>query len=312
MKIGLDVLGGDYAPNSTIQGAIEAQKILQDDQRLVLFGDEEKTRELIANAGGDITAFDYVHAPDSIGMHEHPTKAITQKPNSSISKGFEFLKEGKIQSFASAGNTGAMLVGSMFSVKTIPGILRPAIATNVPQLKGGTSVLLDVGANADCKPEMINQFAILGSFYAEHVLRVEQPRVGLINIGEEEEKGNLLTTSTYPLLKANEKINFIGNAEGRDLFSDHADVFVCDGYTGNVILKLAESFYVVTLKKGFKDEFFDRFNYERYGGSPVLGVNAPVIIGHGISTPQAIKNMVLQSRDMISSEFIEQIKSAIN
>ncbi|MFD2597702.1 phosphate acyltransferase PlsX [Sphingobacterium corticis] len=312
MKIGLDVLGGDYAPNSTIQGAIEAQKILQDDQRLVLFGDEEKTRELIANAGGDIAAFDYVHAPDSIGMHEHPTKAITQKPNSSISKGFEFLKEGKIQSFASAGNTGAMLVGSMFSVKTIPGILRPAIATNVPQLKGGTSVLLDVGANADCKPEMINQFAILGSFYAEHVLRVEQPRVGLINIGEEEEKGNLLTTSTYPLLKANEKINFIGNAEGRDLFSDHADVFVCDGYTGNVILKLAESFYVVTLKKGFKDEFFDRFNYERYGGSPVLGVNAPVIIGHGISTPQAIKNMVLQSRDMISSEFIEQIKSAIN
>ncbi|MCL7989013.1 phosphate acyltransferase PlsX [Sphingobacterium sp. lm-10] len=312
MKIGLDVLGGDYAPNSTIQGAIDAQQNLQSDQRLVLFGDEEKTRELISNAGGDISAFDYVHAPDEISMHEHPTKAITQKPNSSISKGFEFLKDGKIDSFASAGNTGAMLVGSMFSVKTIPGVLRPAIATNVPQLKSGTSVLLDVGANADCKPEMLNQFAILGSLYAEHVLRIEKPRVGLVNIGEEEEKGNLLTTSTYPLLKANEKINFIGNAEGRDLFSDHADVFVCDGYTGNVILKLAESFYVVTLKKGFKDEFFDRFNYERYGGSPVLGVNAPVIIGHGISTPTAIKNMVLQSRDMISSQFIERIKSAIN
>ncbi|WP_166332255.1 phosphate acyltransferase PlsX [Sphingobacterium chungjuense] len=311
MKIGLDVLGGDYAPNSTIQGAIEAQQNLQNDQRLVLFGDEEKTRELISNAGGDVSAFDYVHAPEEIGMHEHPTKAITQKPNSSISKGFEFLKDGKIDSFASAGNTGAMLVGSMFSVKTIPGILRPAIATNVPQLKGGTAVMLDVGANADCKPEMLNHFAILGSCYAEHVLRIEKPRVGLINIGEEAEKGNLLTISTYPLLKANEKINFIGNAEGRDLFSDHADVFVCDGYTGNVILKLAESFYVVTLKKGFKDEFFDRFNYEQFGGSPVLGVNAPVVIGHGISTPTAIKNMVLQSRDMISSKFIERIKSAI-
>ncbi len=311
MKIGLDVLGGDYAPNSTIQGAIEAQQNLQNDQRLVLFGNEEKTRELISNAGGDISAFDYVHAPDEIGMHEHPTKAITQKSNSSISKGFEFLKDGKIDSFASAGNTGAMLVGSMFSVKTIPGILRPAIATNVPQLKSGTAVLLDVGANADCKPEMLNQFAILGSFYAEHVLRIETPRVSLVNIGEEAEKGNLLTTSTYPLLKANEKVNFIGNAEGRDLFSDHADVFVCDGYTGNVILKLAESFYVVTLKKGFKDEFFDRFNYEQFGGSPVLGVNAPVVIGHGISTPTAIKNMVLQSRDMISSKFIERIKSAI-
>lgn len=312
MKIGLDVLGGDYAPNSTIKGAIEAQKVLDDNQRLVLFGDQQKTKELISNAGGDISAFDYVHAPDSISMHEHPTKAITQKPNSSIATGFEFLKEGKVDSFASAGNTGAMLVGSMFSVKTIPGVLRPAIATNVPKLKSGFGVLLDVGANADCKPEMLNQFAVLGSLFAEYVHQIQSPKVGLVNIGEEEEKGNNLTISAYPLLKSNDKINFIGNAEGRDLFTDHADVYVCDGYTGNVILKLAESFYVVTLKKGLKDDFFDRFNYEQYGGSPVLGVNAPVIIGHGISSPEAIKNMVLLSRDMISSQFIEKIKSTFN
>lgn len=312
MKIGLDVLGGDYAPNSTIKGAVAAQKILEKGQRLVLFGDENLTKELIQKEGGDIAAFDYVHAPENISMHEHPTKAITQKPNSSISKGFELLKNKEIDSFASAGNTGAMLVGCMFSVKTIPGVLRPAIATNVPKLKNGFGVLLDVGANADCKPEMLNQFALLGSLFAEYVHRIENPRVGLVNIGEEEEKGNNLTISTYPLLKSNNKLNFIGNAEGRDLFSDHADVYVCDGYTGNVILKLAESFYVVTLKKGLKDDFFDRFNYEQYGGSPVLGVNAPVIIGHGISTPEAIKNMVLLSRDMIASKFIEQIQSAFN
>ncbi|MFZ4863478.1 phosphate acyltransferase PlsX [Sphingobacterium sp. Mn56C] len=312
MKIGLDVLGGDYAPNSTILGAIEAQKILNNDQRIVLIGDEQDSKKRVTEAGVDSALFDYVHAPENISMHEHPTKAITQKPNSSVAKGFELLKDGVIDSFASAGNTGAMFVGAMFSVKTIPGVLRPAIATNVPKLKSGYGILLDVGANADCKPEMLNQFALLGSLYAEHVYGVDKPKVGLLNIGEEEEKGNILTISTYPLLKSNPHINFIGNAEGRDLFTDHADVYVCDGYTGNVVLKLAESFYVVTLKKGFQDEFFDRFNYERYGGSPILGVNAPVIIGHGISTPEAIKNMVLLSKDMVESKFIDKIKSAFN
>jgi len=312
MKIGLDVLGGDYAPNSTILGAIEAQKVLKDDQRIVLLGDEKEIKKRIEEAGVDTSLFDYVHAPENISMHEHPTKAITQKPNSSVATGFELLRQGKLDSFASAGNTGAMLVGAMFSVKTIPGVLRPAIATNVPKLKSGFGILLDVGANADCKPEMLNQFAILGSLYSQYVYGIEDPKVGLLSIGEEEEKGNQLTISTFPLLKSNTKINFIGNVEGRDLFTDHADVFVCDGFTGNVVLKLAESFYVVTLKKGLKDEFFDRFNYEQYGGSPILGVNAPVIIGHGISTPKAIKNMILLSKDMIESKFIDKIKSAFN
>ena len=312
MKIGLDVLGGDYAPNSTILGAIEAQQILKDDQRLVLIGDQQDTLERLKQAGANPDNFDYIHAPDAIGMHEHPTKAITQKPNSSIAKGFDLLKNGEIDSFASAGNTGAMLVGAMFSVKAIPGVLRPAIATNVPKIKSGFGIILDVGANADCKPEMLNQFAILGSLYSQHIYGIDNPKVGLLNIGEEEEKGNNLTIATYPLLKENNKINFIGNAEGRDLFTDLADVYVCDGFTGNVVLKLAESFYVVTLKKGMKDEFFDRFNYEQYGGSPILGVNAPVIIGHGISTPEAIKNMVLLSKDMIASNIVGKIKSAFN
>lgn len=312
MKIGLDVLGGDYAPKSTILGAIEAQKILKDDQRLVLIGDQQDTLERLKQAGANPDNFDYIHAPDAIGMHEHPTKAITQKPNSSIAKGFDLLKNGEIDSFASAGNTGAMLVGAMFSVKAIPGVLRPAIATNVPKIKSGFGIILDVGANADCKPEMLNQFAVLGSLYSQHIYGIDNPKVGLLNIGEEEEKGNNLTIATYPLLKENNKINFIGNTEGRDLFTDLADVYVCDGFTGNVVLKLAESFYVVTLKKGMKDEFFDRFNYEQYGGSPILGVNAPVIIGHGISTPEAIKNMVLLSKDMIASNIVGKIRSAFN
>src|SRR5690606_29429425 len=196
MKIGLDVLGGDYAPDSTISGAIEAQKTLQEGQRLVLIGDQQDTIERMKQAGADPDNFDYIHAPDAISIHEHPTKAISQKPNSSIAKGFELLKNGELDSFACAGHTGAMLVGAEFSVKTIAGVLRPAIATNVPKIKNGYGLLLDVGANADCKPEMLSQFATLGSLYMEYIYGVENPKVGLLNIGEEEEKGNNLTIST--------------------------------------------------------------------------------------------------------------------
>src|SRR5690606_20117679 len=166
----------------------------------------------------------------------------------------------------------------------------PAIATNVPKIKNGSGLLLDVGANSDCKPEMLAQFGQLGSLYLEHVIGIKNPSVALLNIGEEEEKGNILTQATYPLLKNNPKINFLGNIEGRDVFDDRYNVIVTDGFTGNVVLKLAESFYAMTMRKGFKDEFFDRFNYEKYGGIPVLGVNAPVIIGHGISNAESIKN----------------------
>ncbi|SFB95515.1 glycerol-3-phosphate acyltransferase PlsX [Parapedobacter composti] len=312
MKIGLDILGGDFAPEATLKGAILASKLLSEGQKIVLIGNQDIAKQYIEQAGEDPAFFEYVHAPDTIGMGEHPTKAITQKPNSSISRGFQLLKEGGIDSFASAGNTGAMLVGSVFSVKTIPGVIRPAIATNVPKIKSGFGILLDVGANADCKPEMLPQFGLLGSLFAEHIYGIQHPSVGLVNIGEEEEKGNMLTLAAYPLLKASDRIRFVGNIEGRELFDDKADVMVCDGFVGNVVLKLAESFYVLTRKKGFNDAFFDRFNYEQYGGSPILGINAPVIIGHGISSPEAIKNMILLSKNMIESNIIEKIKSAFN
>ena len=307
MKIGLDIMGGDFAPKAAVLGAIEAQKALSADQKLVLFGDKNQALPFITEAGLDPEIFEFVHTTEMIGMGEHGTKSVLQKPNSSISLGFQYLKEGKIDSFASAGNTGAMLVGAIFSVKPVPGVIRPAVATNVPKLKSGFGIMLDVGANADCKPEVLAQFGLLGSLYAEHVYNISNPKVGLMNLGEEEEKGNVLTQSTFPLLQKSD-INFIGNIEGRDLFNDKADVIVCDGFTGNVMLKLAETFYILTLKKGFKDEFFDRFNYEQYGGSPILGVNAPVLIGHGISNPEAIKNMVLLSRTMIKSHFVDKIK----
>lgn len=310
MKIGLDIMGGDFAPEATVLGAIAAYKSLSASQKLVLIGDKEIAAKLLRENDFNPDNFEYVHTTEVIGMGEHPTKAIVQKADSSISVGFQLLKRGDIQAFSSAGNSGAMLVGAMFSVKTIPGVLRPAITAIIPKLKGGLGVLVDVGANADCKPDMLLQFGVLGSLFAQNVYNISSPRVALMNIGEEEEKGNILCQATYPLMKETKLFNFIGNVEGRDLFNEAADVFVCDGFTGNIILKLAESFYVITLKKGVKDEFFDRFNYEQYGGSPILGVNAPVVVGHGISSPEAIKNMVLLSRDMVETALVEKIKLA--
>jgi glycerol-3-phosphate acyltransferase PlsX len=312
MKIGLDIMGGDFAPEAAVLGAIKAYPLLSKDQSIVLIGDKEAALPCFGGTGFNPDHFEFVHTREGISMGEHPTKAVVQKPNASIPLGFRLLKEKKIDSFSSAGNTGAMLVGAMFSIKTIPGIIRPALATVVPKLKSGYGLMLDVGANADCKPDTLLQFGALGSLYAENVLHIRKPRVGLMNIGEEEEKGNLLTLATYSVMKDTNLYNFVGNVEGRDLFNDKADVIVCDGFTGNVMLKLAETFYILTLKKGFKDEFFDRFNYEQYGGSPILGVNAPVIIGHGISSPEAIKNMILLSRSMILSRLVDKIISAFN
>ena len=310
MKIGLDIMGGDHAPSAAVLGAIAAEKTLSPGQKLVLIGDKGQATSLLAEHNISEDKFEFVHTTEVIGMGEHPTKAILQKPNSSIAIGFQLLKQGKIDSFASAGNSGAMLVGAVFSVKPIAGISRPCLCTIVPKLKGGTGLLLDVGANADCKPDNLLEFGVLGSLYAEHIMQIENPKVALMNIGEEDEKGNMIALSSHRLMKETQLFNFVGNVEGRDLFNEKADVIVCDGFTGNIMLKLAESFYVLTIKKGLKDEFFDRFNYENYGGSPVLGVNAPVLIGHGISSPEAIKNMIFQSRDMINTGLVGKIQAA--
>jgi len=310
MKIGLDIMGGDFAPQATVLGAIAAHRELSADQKLVLIGDKEIALSILAENNFDPGSFEYVHTTEVIGMGEHPTKAIFQKPDSSIAVGFKLLKEGGIEAFSSAGNSGAMLVGAMFSIKTIPGVLRPAITSIIPQLKGTLAILVDVGANADCKPEYLPQFGALGSLFAQYVYHIESPRVALMNIGEEEEKGNILCQAAFPLMKESKLFNFVGNMEGRHAFEDFADVVVCDGFTGNIILKLAESFYDVAVKKGIKDEFFDMFNYEQYGGSPILGVNAPVLVGHGISSPEAIKNMVMLSKNMVETGLTDKVRLA--
>jgi glycerol-3-phosphate acyltransferase PlsX len=238
---------------------------------------------------------------------------LKEKQRSSIAIGFHLLATGKADAFISAGNTGAMLVGAMYTIKTIAGISRPTIATVLPKLSGGTGLLLDVGLNADCKPENLNQFATLGSLYAKHVLAINNPRVALLNVGEEEGKGNILALAAYPLLKENSAINFVGNAEGRDLMGDKADVIVCDGFTGNVVLKMAESVYDIAVARNLhKDAYLHRFHYENYGGTPVLGVAKPVIIGHGISNDIAFKNMILLAQKMVETGFCETLREAFH
>lgn len=312
MKIGIDILGGDFAPDANLAGAVLAKKELPEDVKIVLLGDKDGILSGLSALNEDSSGYEIVHAPDVITMHDHPTRAIPQKPNSSIAVGFDLLAKKEINAFASTGNTGAMLVGAIYKVNTIPGIIRPCITSILPCVDGSQSILLDVGSNADCKPDVLYQFAVLGSLYSKNVYGIEKPRVALLNIGEEESKGNLLTTTAHKLLKDSDEINFIGNVEGRDLFTGMADVIVCDGFTGNVVLKEAEGIYTLMRKRGIRDEYFDRFNYENYGGTPILGVRGNVIIGHGISNDIAVKNMLIHSYEVAKSGLASRVNEAFN
>jgi glycerol-3-phosphate acyltransferase PlsX len=315
MNIGLDMMGGDFAPVEAIKGIKlfrESNPGMADAQpTLTLFGDEAQIAALLAEHGVDMSDIKIVHTTQIIDMHEHPTKAFREKQDSSIAVGFGYLAKGLTDAFISAGNTGAMMVGSLFSIKAIEGIQRPTIGAYMPRENGQLGWLLDAGINSDCKPENLVQFALLGSIFAEQVLNIPNPKVGLINIGEEEGKGNLLAQAAYPLLKEAEGINFIGNIEGRDIFLDKSDVMICDGFTGNIILKLAESIHGLTQRRNVHDEFFDMFEFEQYGGVPVLGVNKPVIIGHGISHAKAFKNMISIAQKMIEKDVIGMIKARV-
>ncbi len=312
MKIGLDISGGDFAPDVNLDGAILALNELPKDSRLVLLGDEDVIRNGLKNRGVSHDFFDIIHAPDVITFHDHPTRALPKKPNSSIAVGFDMLAKGDLNVFASTGNTGAMLVGSIYKLNTVPGIIRPCITSTLPAIDGSKTILLDVGSNADCKADVLYQFAVLGSLYSEYVHGIEKPKIALLNIGEEDSKGNLLTQAAYKLLSESDEVNFIGNLEGRDLFTGLADVIVCDGFTGNVVLKEAEGIYTLMRKRGIRDEYFDRFNYENYGGTPILGVKGNVIIGHGISNDIAVKNMLLLASEVAISGLAEKINDAFN
>ncbi|HJW17801.1 MAG TPA: phosphate acyltransferase PlsX [Flavisolibacter sp.] len=309
MKIGIDMMGGDFAPLEAIKGI--QHYVEEGTAHLVLIGDEDRISPLLSEYNIPQGRFSVVHAPQVIGMHEHPTKALKEKQQSSIAVGFHLLASGKMDAFISAGNTGAMLVGSLYSLKPIEGVLRPTISTIIPKENGSTGLLLDVGLNSDCKPEQLNQFAVMGTVYAQQILGIDNPRVALLNIGEEEGKGNLLAQATYPLLKENKHINFIGNVEGRDILIDKADIIVCDGFSGNIILKLAESLFEITGRKEIHHDYFDRFNFENYGGTPVLGISKPVIIGHGISKGKAFKNMIMVAQMMIEKDVMEKLHTEL-
>ncbi|MCK9481650.1 MAG: phosphate acyltransferase PlsX [Bacteroidia bacterium] len=311
-RVGIDAMGGDYAPLEAIKAVVNiANSELTNSITPVLYGHQETLNKHLVDLEANPDNFEIIHCNDVIKMGEHPTKALTQKRNSSIAVGFQQLAEGKIDAFIGAGNTGAMHVGAMFSVKAIEGVLRPTITTVLPRPDGSVGIMLDVGANADCKPEVLNQFATLGSLFYKAVYSTNnQAKVGLLNIGEEKEKGNILTQATYPLLEANQRIEFIGNIEGRDLLSNKADVIVCDGFTGNILLKFAEGLYYNLVKRGVNDEYLNRFNFKYYGGTPILGVNAPVIIGHGISKAETFVKLIELAKDVVDSKMIDKIKAA--
>ncbi|MDQ3073711.1 MAG: phosphate acyltransferase PlsX [Bacteroidota bacterium] len=311
MQIGLDIMGGDFAPDAPLEGVALAYSRLSDDDVMVLYGDKDIIAEGLRKHGlPDNGRIRIRPTTGVIAMGESPTKAVMQKPESSIMAGLRDLKEGTISSFMSAGNTGAVYVGSLYTVKAIEGIMRPAITSIIPRENGGYGIILDVGANADVKPDVLYQFAILGSQYVQAVFNVENPKVGLLNIGSEPEKGNLLMQAAYTLFQSQDAVNFVGNVEGYDLFNDKADVIVCDGFTGNVVLKAAETIYQIMKKRGLTDEYFRRFDYEEYGGTPILGINKPVLIAHGISTPQAFSNMFLMAKQIIESDLADKIRQA--
>ncbi len=310
MIIGIDMMGGDFAPEKAVAGVKRFLENNSFEGKLVLLGNQDalsKYEKILSDFNDKIKI---IPTQSVIDMHEHPTKALKEKQDSSIAVGFGLLAQSKMDAFISAGNTGAMMVGAMYTIKSIPGILRPAIGAYIPQENGKLSLIVDVGLNADCRAEHLDQFAILGSLFSQYILEIDAPRVALLNVGEEEGKGNLLCQAAYPMLKGNKNIHFVGNAEGRDLLKNKADVYVCEGFTGNVVLKFAESFYDLFQKRDIKDDYLARFNFEMYGGVPVLGVNKPVIIGHGISGADAFCNMIETARRMLLSNFTEKIEKA--
>lgn len=303
-------MGGDLAPEVVVKGAIMALGKLGADSRIVLFGDKCAICSILEREGCAVDNFDIVPTSEVIEMGDHPVRAFQQKRDSSIVAGFHHLAQGEIDGFASAGSTGAMMVGAMQVIKVIEGVIRPTIAAEICG-----KLLLDVGLNVDCKPDVLEQYALIGSIYAESVLGVDNPRVALLNIGTEPTKGNLQAKAAYELLQLGGEsgcYNFVGNIEASQILaSDSAEVIVCDGFVGNTVLKLLEGVYSVSAEMGVEgNATFEGLNYENTGGTPVLGVNAPVIIGHGKSTAKAIENMIYTTECTIRNGMVNRLKEA--
>ncbi len=312
MRIGVDAMGGDNAPEVVVRGAIEAAGLLASDSVIVLYGIKSEIEKYMPE--GEVAGIEIVECSEVIEMGAHPAEAFVKKPDSSIVRAFGDLAKGKLDGFASAGSTGAMMVGSMYAIKVIEGIARPTIAAHyISRVKGQKVTIVDVGLNADSKPETLCENAIMGSIYSESICEVENPKVALLNIGSEEGKGNLMAKATYKLLKELKGINFVGNIEGKDMLAGEvADVVVCDGFIGNIMLKLMESMYDNLLADGIRLDYVDSMNYEITGGTPVLGINSTVVIGHGASSQRAIVNMILATQKAISAGLPAKFRKAFN
>lgn len=327
MKIAIDAMGGDHAPLEPILGALEALKTIKSD--IVLIGDENQIQNILKNQSYDKARISIVHTTEVIDNEDKPVKAIKAKKDSSMVVGFKMLKEKEVDCFLSAGNTGALLAGGLLKVGRIKGIDRPALCSVYPTTKG-ISVLTDAGANADCKPRNLYEFAVMGSIYAEKILGIDNPKVGLANIGVEEGKGNSLVIDTFPVLKESD-LNFIGNAEVRDVPDGVCDVIVCDGFTGNVILKVSEGVaksFTTMLKEQImssklmsvaglmlKPAFGNlkkKMDYAEYGGAPLLGVDGLLIKAHGSSHSKAFMNAIKYGEKCLDENVVELIREELS
>ncbi len=325
MRIAVDAMGGDTGPRVVVPGAIDAVRARPGELKLLLVGREEEIRPFLGDI--DPSWVEIVHASENIEMNEAPAQAIRTKGDASIPVALRLIREGRADAMVSAGNTGAVVAGSLLTIGRLHGISRPAISTLWPNKRNG-AVVLDVGANHECTPKNLVQFAIMGAVFAQVHIGVEKPRVGLLNIGEEKSKGNDLVRDSYALLEADPRINFVGNVEGRDVFDGAADVVVCDGFVGNVILKFSESIYSFLahlvrdeIKRGFlakagallmKGAFRSvrsQLDYAEYGGAPLLGVKGVVIISHGKSSRRAIRNAVLVAAKSIDADINRKIEA---
>ncbi|MGN0651744.1 MAG: phosphate acyltransferase PlsX [Gemmiger sp.] len=329
MKILLDAMGGDNAPNSTLQGAADALKEFGDGMTIALLGDEEKIKATAKELNIDLAPFELIPCTEDVDMHDDPVKAVRHKPDSSLVKGLTMLHNGEGDAFVSAGSTGALHVGTSLIVRTIKGVKRPALATCMPGKKQ-PFLLLDCGANAECRAEMLNAFGTMGSVYMERVMGRKDPSVALINNGAEDTKGTPMYREAHGLLRDNTAIRFVGNIEPRDIMAGEVDVVVCDGFVGNVVLKLTEG-VAGTLMGMLKDIFMKntltklcylgvknglrglkhKMDSEEYGGAPLLGAAKPVIKAHGSSKPKGIKNAIRQAKSCVENDLCGTMQAAL-
>lgn len=304
VKLGIDLMGGDHAPSAVVDGLAMVQPQLRSDTIIVLYG----SAEALAMVGDD-PQIEKVLCSEFIAMDEHPVKALQAKKDSSLVRAFADAASQKISAVASAGHSGAIMVGAMQFLGLVEGISRPLVISVFPKFNNRPLLVLDVGINVDCKAEQFLEFSKIGKLYAEKVLGVSQPKVALLNTGTEKSKGNLLYQKAHGLLAEHSSGSFQGNLEPRDLFDNDIDVLLCDGFTGNIVLKQTEAFFSLSQKLGIEHPFLQQLNYENHGGSPILGVKGNVILAHGASGPTAIKNMILSAESIALANFVSQLSS---